>query len=61
MSQVYVKITSCMYKKGTADQRKKRKKEKKAEEWEYLHRDYIVCKELIKIWIWFDRKWDSSP
>lgn len=29
MSQVYVKITSCMYKKGTADQRKKRKKEKK--------------------------------
>lgn len=43
--------------KGTADQRKK----KKTEEWEYLHCDYIICKELIKIWIWFDRKWDSSP
>lgn len=28
MSQVYVKITSCMYKKGTADQQKKTKKEK---------------------------------
>ena len=28
---------------------------------EYVHSDYIISKELIKIRIWFDRKWDSSP
>lgn len=51
MSQVYVYITSCMYK--TVQLTKKKKKTNKNDEWEYLHCDYIISednKNLDMIW-----------
>lgn len=43
MSQVYVKITSCVYKKkGTADRQKEEKERTEKKKDEYLHCDYIV-------------------